>query len=73
MGFCGDAVEVWIVGAAFGVCRGSFCVIEHVKGGINARRGVHEALIVTGEGQLGTEKRETLKGKGKRVKYVTVV
>lgn len=66
-------VEVWIIGAAFGACRGGLCVFEHVKGGINARRGVHEALIVTREGQLRTEKRDILKGKGKRVKYVTVV
>ena len=73
MGFCGNAVEVWIIDAAFGVCRGGFSMIEHVKGGINARRGVHKALIVTREGQRRTEKHETLKGKEKRVKYVTVV
>ena len=58
MGFRSDTVEVWIIGAVFGGCRGGVCVIEHVKGGINAGRRVHKAFIVTTEGQLRTEKRK---------------
>ena len=78
--FCGDVVEIWVIGAAFRGCHGGVSVIEHIKGGFHARRGVHEAFIVTREGQSGIgacegkgRKGEERKGKENGVKYVTVV
>lgn len=63
MGFCGDMVEVWFIGAVFGGCRGGVGVIEHVKGRFHTRRGVHEAFVVARGGQLRSGRCE---GKGRK-------
>ena len=63
MGFCGDVVEVWFIGAVFGGCRGGVGVIEHVKGRFHTGRGIHEAFIVAREGQLRNGRCE---GKGRK-------
>lgn len=52
VGFRGDAVKVWVISAAFRGYRGGVGMIEHVKRGFHARRGVYEAFIVTREGQV---------------------